>query len=116
MRNVGECAAKLALTQKQRAADKNIKLEVVVGSFAVRGSKDAAFAATVTAAKDNRFQDVRGNHLANVFGEPTAPFFQALFEFGAAVNCEALRHFKVGQICSVSFRYASIWSTICGSS
>ena len=112
MSDVSELTLELSFAQKERAAYKNVKLPIIVGLFAASAAKDATFTATVAAAEDDCFERVGRNGLPHIFGKANAPRLEALFEFGVAVGCEALRHFKVGQIASVSSRYASISSTM----
>jgi hypothetical protein len=71
-------------------------------------AQNAAFSATVSAAQHNRFQNIGRNDTPHVFCKRSAPMLEPLLEFRAAIDCKTLRHFKFGQISTVSFKYASI--------
>src|SRR3954469_4395797 len=108
MRELMERVPELSFAPKHGAAHEDVKFQVVVGEVAVGAAKNSAFAAAISAAQDNRLQDIRGNNLANILRELVGPFFEALFEFRAAIDCKSLGHGKAGQSWSVSSRYASI--------
>src|SRR5438045_9418964 len=99
-------SSELSLAPKQRPAHENIEFQIIVRNIAFCRLRYAAFATAITAAEHDRLQNIVGHNALHVFSERYAPTLEPLLEFLAAIDCEALRHFKAGHISSVSFKYA----------